>query len=184
MSNTNITEIHKSLIDKCKQNETKAQFEIYKLYNKAMYNTSLRILNNANEAEEAMQDAFLKAFQSIDSFRFESNFGVWLRRITVNICLDKLRKHKIIFDQIDEHTNEIEEDNDTAELIEESEIMIKKIKTALSLLPDRERTVLSLYLFENYSHKDIAKATNIPLATSRTQYFRAKKKLLEQINKQ
>ena len=84
-------DIHSQLIEECRSGSSKAQFEIYKLYYKAMYNTCLRFVRDPMEAEDVMQEAFLSAFRNIDSFRGEVSFGSWLKRIVVNRSLDALR---------------------------------------------------------------------------------------------
>ena len=87
--------VHQQLIDLCKRGDSKAQFEIYKLYHKAMYNTCLRIVEDATEAEDIMQEAFFKAFDKINTYRNEVSFGAWLKRIVVNASLDYLKKVKL-----------------------------------------------------------------------------------------
>ncbi len=81
---SNYQNIHQGLIDACRHGDAKAQFEIYKLYYKAMYNSCFRILNNTQEAEDVMQEAFLSAFDKINSYKGEVSFGAWLKRIVVN----------------------------------------------------------------------------------------------------
>ena len=75
---------HTSLIEGCRRQNPKAQFEIYKLYAKAMFNVSLRIVNHEAEAEDVLQEAFLDAFTRINSFREETSFGLWLKQIVKN----------------------------------------------------------------------------------------------------
>ncbi|MEZ5195013.1 MAG: sigma-70 family RNA polymerase sigma factor [Bacteroidales bacterium] len=84
--------IHQELIDKCRANDRIAQFEIYKIYYRPMYNASLRILNNEAEAEDVMQESFLDAFRKIQDYKGEGNFGGWLRRIVVNNSIDVIKK--------------------------------------------------------------------------------------------
>ena len=88
--------IHQELIERCRKNDQKAQLEIYKLYYKPMYNTSLRILNHEAEAEDVMQESFLDAFRKIEEYKGEGSFGGWLRRIVVNNSIDTLKKRKEI----------------------------------------------------------------------------------------
>ena len=84
--------LHQDLIDGCKRGDQKAQFQIYKLYYKAMYNTSLRIVNNTVEAEDIMQEAFLSAFEKIGTYSGTVSFGAWLKKIVQNRSLDVLSK--------------------------------------------------------------------------------------------
>ena len=175
-----IVDIHKPLVLKCKKGNNKAQFEIYNLYAKAMYNTAQRILNDSAEAEDAMQEAFLKAFANIDEFRFESTFGTWLRRITVNISLDYLRKRKVTFEEISDQQDNILDEESMEDPISD-EMTVSKIKKLVSELPDGYRTIITLYLFEGFDHEEISKITGITPSASRSQYCRARKKLLEEV---
>lgn len=167
------TETNLELIERCKKGERKAFQEIYNLYAKAMFNVSVRILNNTDEAEEALQDAFLKAFEKIDSYDKNYAFGAWLKRIVINRSLDVLRKKKINFVSIEE-ADYIEEDKE-----EESIYDVEAINKCIAELSDGYRTVLTLFLFEEYSHKEIAALLGISEGTSKSQYNRAKKKLIE-----
>ncbi|VAW22417.1 RNA polymerase ECF-type sigma factor, partial [hydrothermal vent metagenome] len=84
--------IHQEIINRCRAGEQKAQHQLYKLYYKPMFNISLRIVNDKPEAEDIMQEAFLKAFKKIGSYKGEVSFGAWLKKIVVNHSLDALRK--------------------------------------------------------------------------------------------
>ncbi|MFA5727706.1 MAG: sigma-70 family RNA polymerase sigma factor, partial [Saccharofermentanaceae bacterium] len=86
--------IHQDLIEACRKGDRSAQFKIYKLYYKAMYNTCLRIVNDTAEAEDIMQESFLDAFERLESYTGEGTFGSWLKRIVINRSLDFLRKEK------------------------------------------------------------------------------------------
>ena len=87
MSNPDL-HIHDSLIGECRRGSRKAQFRIYELYSKAMFNAAYRIVNNREEAEDVLQEAFTHAFLKLDSFRYESVFGAWLKRIVINTCIN------------------------------------------------------------------------------------------------
>jgi len=174
---SNYQNIHQDLIDACRQGNAKAQFEIYKLYYKAMYNSCLRILNNTQEAEDVMQEAFLSAFDKINSYKGEVSFGAWLKRIVVNKALDYLKKNKIDCLPIDDKIHQLSEEE-----IENNEFTtnnIDLIKQTMEQLPSGYRIVLNLYLIEAYDHEEIAEILNISASTSRSQYNRAKKKLIQ-----
>jgi RNA polymerase sigma-70 factor (ECF subfamily) len=175
---SNYQNIHQDLIDACRHGNAKAQFEIYKLYYKAMYNSCLRILNNTQEAEDVMQEAFLSAFNKINSYKGEVSFGAWLKRIVVNRALDFLKKNKIESLPLDEKINKLNEEEETHEGIE-VENNVVEIKKAIEQLPAGYRIVLSLYLIEAYDHEEIGEILNISASTSRSQYNRAKKKLIQ-----
>jgi RNA polymerase sigma factor (sigma-70 family) len=174
---------HAHLIEACRRGERKAQYDVYKLYSKAMFNVSMRILNHVAEAEDVLQEAFLDAFQKIHDFRQTSTFGAWLKQIVVNRSINQLRQRKVEFDDIDDETKQFAEkitdyqDNDEGEL----ELKVEQVRAAIQQLPDGFRTVLSLYLLEGYDHEEIANILTISEITSRTQYIRAKKRLVEMI---
>jgi RNA polymerase sigma-70 factor (ECF subfamily) len=80
-------DIHKDLIELCKVGNEKAQFRLYNLYTKAMYNICFRMMNNPEEAEDMLLEAFAETFQKLNTFRYESTFGAWIKRIVVNKCI-------------------------------------------------------------------------------------------------
>jgi RNA polymerase sigma-70 factor (ECF subfamily) len=173
--------IHQDLIDKCRLNDKRAQFEIYKLYYKQMYNTSLRILSNKAEAEDIMQDSFLDAFSKIGEFKGDGNFGGWLRRIVVNNSIDALKKKKetVLFEE-----NKVELEYEKDEYTENVEYRVEEIKKAMGLLPEEHRMIISLFLFEGYDHDEIAQILGISNNASRTRFSRAKGKLLRVLSEQ
>jgi RNA polymerase sigma factor (sigma-70 family) len=162
-------------VQRCKAGEKKAFHELYHLYSKAMFNIAVRIINNKEEAEEALQDSFLKAFENIQKFDGKNSFGVWLKRIVINRSLDVIKKRKINFVPIGE--NDFAEDE--PEVDDEIIYDVETIKASVLQLPDGYRTILILFLFEDYSHKEIAEVLNISEGTSKSQYSRARKKLVE-----
>ena len=92
--------IHQDLLDRCLEGDKKAQFEIYRLYYKSMYNSSLRIVNVTEEAEDIMKESFLTAFRNLKSYSGEVSFGSWLKKIVINRSLDVLRKRKVLFEEL------------------------------------------------------------------------------------
>jgi len=170
--------IHQVIIDRCKKGEQKAQFQLYKLYYKAMYNTSLRIVNDKLEAEDVMQEAFLKAFDKIHTYSGQVSFGAWLKRIVINHSLDELKRRKADWEPIDAQLYKLtDEQDDTPQ--EDIKIKAEQIKQTINTLPDGYRIVLSLYLIEGYDHDEIANILHISSSTSRSQCARAKKKVIE-----
>ena len=169
--------IHQEIIDRCKKKEQKAQFQLYKLYYKAMYNTCVRIIQDTTEAEDIMQEAFLLAFNKIKSYKGNVSFGAWLKKIVINKAIDAVRKRKEFFEQIDDSCSVIEYDNYNIEIEELNKEKINKIIKAVNKLSAGYRVVLSLFLFEGYDHEEISKILNISNSTSRSQYTRAKAKL-------
>lgn len=164
------------LIDLCKKGDSSAQFEIYKLYSKAMYNTCLRIVGDAVEAEDILQEAFFKAFDKINTYRNEVSFGAWLKRIVVNQSLDQLKKSKIDLISIDSIHGVKSESSESDDFEPES---VERLRWAISQLPDGYRTIVSLFYFEGYSHDEISEILGIKPSTSRSQLTRAKQRLYE-----
>lgn len=175
---------HSGLVAECRQGNKKAQFELYRLYSKSMFNTAVRIVNHADEAADILQEAFLDAFLRIADFRQETTFGLWIKRIVINKAISHLRKKKIEWISLeDEQLNNVaaEEDEDQDE---ELQLQAEQIKKAMQLLPDGYRIVLSLYLLEGYDHEEISHILHISENTSRTQFLRAKRKLIDILKKQ
>ena len=171
--------IHQDLIDRCRKGDTRAQFEIYKVYYKPMYNVCLRMVGNAVEAEDVMQEALLRAFTKIDTYEGVVSFGAWLKKIVINRSLDLLKKRKVKFEEI----NEKIPDEEPEQLVI-SEIHMEHLKKAIQQLPDGYRVVLTLYLLEGYDHEEIAQILGITNVSSRSQYMRAKQKLRDLLKKE
>lgn len=167
-----LTEIR---IEKAKKGDKKAQMEIYNSYSAAMYNTGFRLLNDRMEAEDAMHDSFLKAFEKLDSFIGQVSFGAWLKKIVVNTCLDRLKKKRP--DLLDQPLEVVETHTDQ----EEPKFRVREVQRAIMELPDGYRNILSLYLLEGFDHDEIAQVMGISSSTSRSQYARARKVLREKL---
>lgn len=139
-----------------------------------MYNTALRIVGDENEAEDVLQDAFVSAFQNLKSYREDASFGAWLKRIVINKALNqvqRIKKDLMLAQDIKEEANEFEPEKT------EPNYTVDQVKSAMNELPSGFRTVLSLYLFEGYDHKEISEILGITESTSKSQYKRAKDKL-------
>jgi RNA polymerase sigma factor (sigma-70 family) len=175
--------LHQDLLDGCKVGDQKAQFQIYKLYYKAMYNTSLRIVNDTMEAEDIMQESFLSAFEKIDTYSGTVSFGAWLKKIVINRSLDALSKKKAIFEDIDYHIGIQDDSSEDILRKEEIDIKVEEVKEAINKLPDGYRIILSLYLLEGYDHDEIGEILSISSSTSRSQLSRAKQKLIAELRK-
>jgi RNA polymerase sigma-70 factor (ECF subfamily) len=173
--------LHQDLLDGCKAGDQKSQFQIYKLYYKAMYNTSLRIVNDTMEAEDIMQESFLSAFEKIDTYSGTVSFGAWLKRIVINRSLDSLSRKKAIFEDVEMHTGIKDDTNEESTRNEEIDLRVEEVKEAIENLPDGYRIILSLYLLEGYDHDEISEILNISSSTSRSQLSRAKQKLLREL---
>jgi RNA polymerase sigma-70 factor (ECF subfamily) len=175
-----VKNIHEDLIRGCRVNDRKAQVQVYKLYYKAMFNTALRILNDQAKAEDVMQEAFLEAFRQIESYRSESSFGAWLKRIVIHKSIDEIRKAKEVV-SIDEMELEIADQNEDENYLQVLSTRVEEIRKAIHALPESYRIILSLHLLEGFDHEEITQILNISYNLSRTRYSRARKKLLELI---
>jgi RNA polymerase sigma factor (sigma-70 family) len=169
---------HYNLVVECKQGSKKACYELYRLYAKAMLNVAFRIVGNIAEAEDVLQEAFLDAFGKVKDFRQDTTFGLWLKQIVVNRSINLLRKRKLELIELEgEQLENIAEE----EVEDEDEIQYKAslVKEAIKELPEGYLLVISLYLLEGYDHEEIGQILNISENTSRTQFLRAKRKLIE-----
>ncbi len=174
---TNYGDTHRALVESCQRGERRAQFDLYKLYGRAMYNVCLRMVRNAHDAEDVLQVAFVDIYAKIDTFNFESSIGAWIKRVVINKCIDHLKRRRLLTEEfrVFEHGEEmVEEETDSGT---DPELDVAAIKIAVQKLPDGYRVVLSLYLFEGYDHEEIGQILNISTATSKSQYHRAKKRL-------
>lgn len=172
--------IRDELVERCKQGDTQSFQMLYRQYSKAMFNTSLRIVNNTADAEDVLQESFLDAFRSLHDFHYRSTFGAWLKKIVINKSINILRKRRN--DLVDMENTELQalpEEEGINE--EEIKYRVEEVKKMITRLPDGYRTVLSLYLLEGYDHEEISQILNISHNTVRTQYVRAKQKLLSLI---
>ena len=139
------------------------------------------MLNNWEEAEDLLQEAFTEAFNKLETFRFESSFGAWIKRIVVNRCINHLKKRRIeltLTDTLPEKGLQNEEPTDN------SQLEVKAIHKAMEKLPDGYRVIFSLYLIEGYDHAEIAQIMGISESTSKSQFSRAKQKIKEIIKTQ
>ncbi len=172
--------IHKSIIEASKKGKEKARFELYQLYSKAMFNVCYRMMNNREEAEDMLQEAFTQAFMKLESFRYESGFGTWLKRIVVNTCINAINKRKVDL----KYCEEIYKYDHAEEEAEEARFTVANITRAMDQLPDGGRMIFSLYLLEGYDHTEIAQIMNITESTSKSQYMRAKRRVAEILKEQ
>lgn len=163
-----------TLIHRCQQGDKAAFRELYDRYAKAMLNISQRIVNNTEEAEDVLQESFVAAFQNIAKIRSDAEFGGYLKKTVVNRSIDLIRKRKVDFQPLEEarYVGETEPED-------EPKYDVALLQDCIRELPDGFRVVLTLYLFENYSHREIGDLFNIREGTSKSQYNRARQKLAE-----
>ena len=165
------------MIESCKKGDVRAQYQLYSLYNKAMYNICYRMTGQQEEAEDMLQESFSYAFSKLGSFRYESSFGAWLKRIVVNTCINHLKKRKVDLVYTEQH-NDPPPDNENVDYAE-IKFRVEQVNQAVEKLPEGYRIVFSLYLLEGYDHKEIAEILGVSESTSKSQFLRAKRKMKE-----
>lgn len=177
------SDIHKYLIERCLENDSKAQYQLYRQYADAMYNVCMRMVKNEDEAKDLLQEAFVEAFTKLHTFRFEASFGSWLKRIVINKCINLLQKKRLL-------TISLEDSKSAKRISEEyqddsyTQYEVKLVQKAITQLPEGCRVVLNLYLFEGYDHAEIGEILNVTESTSKAQYSKARKKLREIIEEE
>lgn len=161
------------IIAGCKQRNRDAQNQLYSLYADAMYNTAYRIVGNAHDAEDVLVMSFCDVFRAIDSYNRKATPGAWIKRIVINRSITTINKRK---SQV-ELTENIPDTSSDEEVESSGPYEMSIIKKCIEKLAEGYRTILTLYLIEGYDHAEIANILNITVATSKSQYSRAKKRL-------
>lgn len=166
------------LVSSCLKGNPLAQKQFFDRFARQMLGVCYRYVQNINEAEDVLQDGFVKAFKYMKNFRNEGSLEGWLRRIMVTTALNHLKKerHIRVEQEITSSINELSSDTDALQRMENEEVikMIQGLSTGY-------RTILNLYAIEGYSHKEIGEMLNISESTSRSQYTRAKQLLKQRI---
>ena len=171
------------LIELCKAGNQSAQLEIYNRYYKAMYNTSFRIVKNNFEAEDIMQDSFLKAFTKLENLKDVKTFGTWLKRIVINNSIyhykKSIKKNEVPLDDIlykvEDNTEGIESN------YEFTNLKAQQVLNTMKMLKDNYRIALTLNLIEGYDYEEISTIMNISNANCRTTISRAKESLRQKL---
>lgn len=159
------------LIQGCIRNDAASQRELYNRYSPLLLAICYRYGNSRADAEDMLQESFVKIFTHLQTFKYEGNFEGWLKRITIFTCINFLKKNKR-FSEVAEldSAHEVAAQDSNIPLIMQAKQVIESIK----LLPTGFRTILNLYAIEGYSHREIAEMLDIEESTSRSQYSRAK----------
>ena len=167
------------LIDAIRSGDTKAYAQLVNRYKDLVYTLALRMVKHREEAEEVAQDTFVKVFRSLNRFKGDSKFSTWIYRITYNTSLDRLKKNKKHYNdiEIDDYTfNQLGTiDNALDNLINEEKS--KLIRQCIDKLPEDSSSLLTLFYFEELSLDEISKIINIEANTVKVKLFRARKKL-------
>ncbi len=155
----------------CLNNDPSAQRELYNRYSPKMLSVCYRFGNSREDAEDMLQEGFIKIFTQIHTFQNKGAFEGWIRRIIVHTCINFLKKNKKFSNSIDlDQADYLEVKEETMPSVMQARQIIECIR----LLPVGYKTVLNLYAMEGYSHKEIADMLDIEESTSRSQYTRAK----------
>lgn len=169
----------KKLIEQSKKGNKRSQLKLYDSYCDAMFNVACRYLKNEEEAKDAMQESFLKAFLKLDTFKETITFGAWLKKIVINYCIDVLKRKKLETVSIENIPSEISNDDNDWKF--ETTITKQQIINAIENIPTKYSLVLKLYLIEGYDHIEISEILKIAIKTSRTQLRRGKLMLKEKL---
>jgi len=165
------------LITDCKQNDAKAQEQLYRLFSAKFFGVCLKYSANYAEAEDNLQDGFIIIFKKIDQFNFKGSFEGWAKRIMVNNALQKYRTGVRFLEIVNENIPEEE----TLELDDEN-ISLEFLMGIIQELPDRYRLVFNLYVLDGYSHKEISDMLEITTGTTKSNLARARAILKEKID--
>jgi RNA polymerase sigma-70 factor (ECF subfamily) len=171
--------IQSDLITACRANNRKAQMELYRKYSQGMYAVSRRYIQDPDDAEDMVQEAFIKAFQKLDQFRGDVSFGAWLKRIVVNRCIDFLKSQKERLIELQDHHIHVVEDEDWTV---EDGISADDVIQAMNELTDKYKDVVQLYLVEGYDHGEISEILGITQTNCRSRLLRGKGHLKKIIN--
>src|SRR5215469_10523121 len=163
-----------AILQGCLKNEAAAQRELYNRYSPKMLSVCYRFAHNREDAEDMLQEGFIKIFSQMHTFGNRGAFEGWIRRIIVHTCINILKKNKKFNESVDIiHASGIQVREESVPSI----VQAKQIVECIRMLPVGYRTVLNLYAIEGYSHKEIADMLDIEESTSRSQYTRAKQML-------
>jgi RNA polymerase sigma-70 factor (ECF subfamily) len=164
--------MHDQMIDGCLKNDRTWQKRLYDVYSAQMYSICLRYCGQEASAADALQNAFIKVFQNLASYRNEGDLGAWIRRIVVHACLDQIKLDKRSVLQI--HTDDLQIGSLDAYELHEN-MTFEVLVQLLNEMPPGYKTVFSMAVLDDMNHKEIAECLNITEATSRSQLLKARK---------
>lgn len=136
-------------------------------------------MNGREEAEDMLQESFSEAFHKLDTFRYESTFGAWIKRIVVNKCINELKRRKAQLEFFEDMSPFDSKEDEPSGY--EPALSVENIRKAMEHLPNGSRVIFSLYLLEGYDHEEISQILNISESNSKTQFMRAKNKIKEML---
>lgn len=168
---------YKELIEACVKGDRLAQRNLYDIFSKKMYVICLRYTKSQQEAEDVLQDSFIKIFKSLKGYRGDSRLDYWIKRIVVNTALNSQRKKLYMYPMVD--IDDVKNDYDHSKIL--SGFQMDELLNMIRELPTGCRTVFNMFAIEGYSHKEIAKMLEVSEGTSKSQFSRARKLLMEKI---
>lgn len=174
-------ENEQDLVNGCRKRERSAQKRLYDAFAGKMFALCLRYVKNRADAEDVLQDSFIKIYENIDSYRGDSPLQYWIKSIVVNTALKHIRKQKHTMELDDVHTY----DNNVADSeFTLSGFQMQQLMGFIQELPTGSQTVFNLYAIEGYQHNEIAEMLGISEGTSKSQYSRARMLLQQKLNKE
>ncbi|MCU0347826.1 MAG: RNA polymerase sigma factor [Saprospiraceae bacterium] len=168
-----MTDLQQNILARCRNGERMAQQQLYEHFKGKMFAVCLRYANSRHDAEDVLQEGFVKVFRDLHQFRGEGSFEGWMRRVIVNVALQHLRKQKggLQFTELENVEYRLTDADES--VFDENEKGAALIKL-MQKMPTGFRTVLNLYVLEEFSHQEIADQMGISVGTSKSQLNRAK----------
>lgn len=163
------------IVQRCKAGDLAAFEKLFHLYGKKLYSLCLRMSGNSHEAEDLMQEIFVILIKKIKAFRGDAKFSTWLYRVAVNSCISQLRKKKNIFVPLAEEN----ETHDVASVEPTPLAQRQVLKKAIASLPPGYRTAVIMHDIQGFNHQEIAETLGISVGASKSQLFKARKKMRE-----
>lgn len=167
------------LIQGCIEQDKKCQEELFRMYSGKMLSLCLRYARHQLEAEDILQDGFIKAFRNLEQFKFNGSFEYWLRRIMINTAIKNYRKSSTRNELLSGDAMPYDQGQNPDAY---SNLGMEELMELINDLPDGYRIVFNMYAIEGYSHKEIAEAMDIQESTSRSQLVKARKILQDKIS--
>lgn len=159
------------LVLRCCRNDPQAQEELFKRFSAKMLGVCMRYASSREEAEDALQEGFIKVFRKIESFRSQGSLEGWVKRIMINTSLDHFRKNKELRFNMDIESHDFA--GSVAPTITGT-LGVRDLMKIISAMPPGFRAVFNLYAIEGYAHKEIGEMLGITESTSKSQYSRAR----------
>jgi RNA polymerase sigma-70 factor (ECF subfamily) len=169
----------KELIKGCQKGDRKSQYELYQQFSSGMMAVALRYSKSTLEAEDILQEGFIKVFENIAKFRGDSSIGYWIKRIIINTALNHQRSKLYLYPMVD-----VEDIKEGINSLSVDNLAVEDLMDLIQGLPTGCQVIFNLYAVEGYQHKEIAEMLDISVGTSKSQYARARKILMEQLEKQ